>query len=356
MSLLLSETELLGPEESFPQPWTSLRLYLKAQGLEMSSTAPRQFRGGFGNLNYLVEIDGQPTVLRRPPEGPRPPGANDMAREHRILSRLWRAYSLVPCGLLLCEDVSVLGAPFQLIEFRPGIVIRERLPTGIKARRGTGASLSRMLVECLVTLHGIDPAAVDLDTLGRPEGFMGRTVEGWIKRGSVFVDLLDRQAFDETIAWLRKKVPPDMRATLIHSDFKLNNLILDPGTLEPRAIIDWDMGTRGDPLWDLAVMLSYWAEPGDPDFMHRMRQMPTIELNFWRRAEVLDAYARLSGRDIADFTFYRALSVFRSAFIFLQLFDRYRRDPEPNARFATFDRLGSEMLEFSFEIAMNRAL
>src|SRR5204862_7803830 len=124
-----------------------------------------------------------------------------------------------------------------------------------------------------------------------------------------------------TIAWLQRRVPEEATPSLLHSDFKLDNMIHEPGTLTPVAVIDWDMGTRGDPLWDLAVLLSYWAEPGDPPCMHRVRQMPTAQPGFWRRHEVLAAYLRLSCRAVGDVTFYRVLSVFRSAIVFLQLYD-----------------------------------
>jgi aminoglycoside phosphotransferase (APT) family kinase protein len=162
------------------------------------------------------------------------------------------------------------------------------------------------------------------------------------------------RAFAETAAWLRRQVPADAPPSLIHSDFKLDNLILDGATLDPVAVIDWDMGTRGDPLWDLAVLLSYWAEPGDPECMHRLRQMPTLGPGFMRRCEIIDAYCRLSDRAVDDFTFYRVLAVFRSAIVFLQLFDRWRRDPGPNIRCAGFGSLGRDLLDYAVEIARGR--
>ncbi len=126
-------------------------------------------------------------------------------------------------------------------------------------------------------------------------------------------------------------------------------------TFAPVAIIDWDMGTRGDPLWDLAVLLSYWAEPGDRDCIHRLRQMPTAQPGFWRRAEVLEAYRRSSGRAIDDFPFYRVLSLFRLSIVFRQLFERYRRNPQANRRCAQFDRLATGLLDYALDTARGRA-
>jgi aminoglycoside phosphotransferase (APT) family kinase protein len=354
--MISAATDGLRPAgETQAQDWAALARHLAGNGMRLGAAAPRQFAGGFGNLNYLVEIDGQRAVLRRPPAGPLPPGANDMAREHRILSVLWQAYPLAPRGLHFCADAAVLGAPFQLIEYRPGIVIREKLPEALAGRREIGAALSARLVEALAALHAVDAAAVGLETLGRPAGFLARTLEGWATRGGPVADLAEPRAFGETLAWLRARVPPEGRPTLLHSDFKLDNMILAPESLAPVAVIDWDMGTRGDPLWDLAVLLSYWTEPGDPSCMQRLQQMPTAEPGFWSRTQALEAYARDTGRAMDDFRFYRVLSVFRSAIVFLQLFDRYRREPGPNRRFATFDALGREMLDFAFEIARDRA-
>src|SRR5215467_1223424 len=149
---------LLGPEfqpaaQSEPQDWAALARWLTRAGATLGSAPGRQFAGGFGNLNYLIEIDGGPAVLRRPPSGPLPPGANDMAREHRILSSLWRAYPLAPRSLFFCAEPSVLGAPFQIIEYRPGVVIRDMLPSGMAGCPEIGAALSRQLVESLAALH-----------------------------------------------------------------------------------------------------------------------------------------------------------------------------------------------------------
>jgi aminoglycoside phosphotransferase (APT) family kinase protein len=340
--------------QTVPQDWTRLRDHLASHGMELGMAEPRQFAGGFGNLNYLIEVDGGPAVLRRPPAGPLPAGASDMAREHRILSSLWRAYPLAPRALHFCADPAVLGAPFQVIEHRAGIVVGGTLPPDLAGRPEIGGTLSRRLVESLAALHAVDPGAVGLGALGRPANFPRRTLEGWARRGAAIADPADRCLLAETVAWLARRVPADARPALLHSDFKLDNMILDPATLAPVAVIDWDMGTRGDPLWDLAVMLSYWAEPGDPDCLLRLGQMPTAEAGFPSREEVLAAYLRLTGRTAGDFTFYRVLSLLRSAVVFLQLFDRWRRDPAANQHCAGHGALGRGLLTYAFGVAQGR--
>jgi len=341
---------------SIPQDWAALARYLARRGFVLGPDPPRQFAGGYGNLNYLIEIDGEPAVLRRPPEGPLPYGGNDMAREYRILSSLWREYPLAPRAMFFCDEASVLGAPFQIIEYRPGMVIRDTLPPDLAGGPEVGTLLSRQLVESLAALHAVDPAQVGLETLGRPKDFLARTVDGWTARSAAVADLINPRALSEVLDWLRRRVPADAPPSLIHSDFKLDNLILAPETLAPVAVIDWDMGTRGDPLWDLAVMLSYWVEPDDPACLHRVRQMPAAQPGFWRRHEVLAAYLRLSSRALGDFTFYRVLSLFRSAVVFLQLYDRFRRSPgQQYMRCAEFDTLGRELIEYAFELIRGRA-
>jgi aminoglycoside phosphotransferase (APT) family kinase protein len=278
-----------------------------------------------------------------------------MAREYHILSSLWPRYPLAPRAMFFCDEASVLGAPFQIIEYRPGLVIRDTLPPDLAGRPEVGRLLSRQLVESLAALHAVDPAQVGLETLGRPAGFLARTVNGWAARSVAVADLINPLALSEVVEWLRRRVPADAPHSLIHSDFKLDNMILGLETLAPVAVIDWDMGTRGDPLWDLAVMLSYWAEPEDPACLHRVQQMPTAQPGFWRRNEVLAAYLRLSRRTVGDFTFYRVLSLFRSAVVFLQLYGRFRRSPGQNMRCAEFDTLGRDLLDHAFDIIRGRA-
>ena len=352
-TLLAAEFKSAG--QSVPQDWAALARWLARSGAELGPTPGRQFAGGFGNLNYLIEIDGKPAVLRRPPGGPLPLGANDMGREYHILSVLWHPYPLAPRALFFCAQPGVLGAPFQIIEYRAGLVIRDELPPSFAGRPDIGETLSRHMVESLAALHAVDPTQIGLTTLGRPVGFLGRTLDGWLRRGAALGELIDPGTFTEIAAWLRCRVPVDASPTLIHSDFKLDNMILNQATLAPVAVIDWDMGTRGDPLWDFAVLLSYWAEPEDPDCMHRMRQMPTMQAGFWSRRQVLEAYHRLSGRAVDDFTYYRVMSLLRSAIVFLQLFDRYRRHSAGNMHCAGFGSLGRELLEYALEVARGRA-
>lgn len=343
-------------DDQVAQDWGGLAAHLHRAGHHFdTSAAPRQFSGGFGNLNYRISLDGAPAVLRRPPPGPLPPGANDMLREGRILRGLEGHFPLAPRCLHLCDDSDVLGAPFLIMEYRPGIVIGGDLPAPHGGRVETGAALSTMLSEVLSTLHAVDPAAAGLEKLGRPEGFLERTAKGWATRAEIAWEGTAPTPVAEILDWLERNPAREGKAVLLHNDFKLDNLILDPDTLAPRALIDWDLGTRGDPLWDLAVLLTYWTEPDDPPAMLNLGQMPTTEPGFPKRAEIIGRYARQSGHAIGDIRQYRAVAQFRLAVVFRQIFRRFRDSGENNPRALTFDILADGLLDFTMDVIAGRA-
>jgi aminoglycoside phosphotransferase (APT) family kinase protein len=342
--------------DAVPQDWTALAAHLAGHGHRLElDPMPRQFAGGFGNLNYLIRFDGDWAVLRRPPPGPLPPGANDMARENRVIGGLSPVLPLVPKSLYFCADEAVLGRPFLIMDYRPGIVIRGTVPSRYAAIDGVGERIADMLVDFLAALHAVDPAAAGLADLGRPEGFLDRAVAGWAKRITVATDGTPPAVAGELVDWLRGRSVAAQTPTLLHNDFKLDNVILDADSLDPVAVVDWDMGSRGDPLFDLATLLSYWVEAGDPPAMHEVRQMPTAAPGFPGRAAVAEAYARRTGRDLSDFRFYRVLAGFKLGVVFIQLHARFRRGETDDPRFEGFGRMGEGLLVFAHDIAQGRA-
>ena len=343
----------LDPAIAAAQDWGRLKAHLAGHGLALSlDEAPRQFSGGFGNLNYRIVIDGTPAVLRRPPAGPLPPGGNDMGREYRVLSRLWRKFPLAPRALHFSDDAQILGAPFFIMEYRPGLVVRGTLPAELV---GLGIPISRMLVETLAAFHAVTPESVELGDLGRPDGFLERAVEGWLKRAAAATDDAPPAVVGAIGDWLRANRVPDPAPTLLHNDFKLDNVILDPkAPTRPIAVLDWDQCTRGDPLFDLATLLSYWVEADDPPELLEFGQMPTASPGFWSRREVLDAYAKASGRDVSAFAFHRVLCQFKLGVVLLQLAARYRRGITKDPRFAPLGRIAQGVLDFTHELAAGR--
>jgi aminoglycoside phosphotransferase (APT) family kinase protein len=347
---------LRSQEDSVKLDWPAVRAYLARHGMRLDDDPPpRQFAGGLANLNYLIYLDGKPAVLRRPPMGELPAGAYDMAREHRILSRLPDALAFVPRSFHLCDDPSVCGQRFQVLEYRPGLVIRETISPMLAARPELGERLSTVLLETIAAIHAVDTAAIGLDDLGRPDGFLARAVSGWVKRGSAAKEDGTETLHQDIASWLERNIVPGGKPGLLHNDFKLNNMILNPQDLSPVAVVDWDQGTRGDPLFDFATLLSYWIHADDPRAMHDMKQMPAVEAGLCPRAEAVAAYAKLTGRDVSNILFHRVITMYKLSVIFLQLGLRYRSGATTEPRYAPLTAIGTGILEFTHEIAQGRA-
>ncbi len=324
------------PEEAFDAQRLQRCLEGRLKGAVTTPTV-RQFGGGKANLTYLLHYPGHEYVLRRPPLGPVAPSAHDMHREYRVLSVLHRAFRPAPRAFLYCEDPAVIGAPFFVMERRRGIVVRETMPDAFAADPRAGQKISRALIETLVEFHAVDYASLGLDDLGKPEGFIERQVEGWTRRWlEAAAEPLSEM--DACSAWLSENLPPASDSSLVHNDFKLDNLMVQPG--DPGrvvAVFDWDMCTLGDPLSDLGALLAYWSEPADSAQLRAMAMMPSE--GFWNRSQLLELYERLSGRDLRHARFYHCLGLFRLAVIIAQIYFRFRRGQTSDPRFAAFGQL-----------------
>ena len=295
-----------------------------------------QFGGGHANLTYMITIGADEWVLRRPPLGPVAPGAHDMKREHRVLSGLYEAFPLAPRSFLLCEDHSIIGADFQIMERRRGMAIRAEMPVGYEDIPDLRRRIGEMLIDTLVELHQVDPATVGLAGLGHPEGFLQRQLDGWSKRWHAAKDK-DLKSVDSLVKRLQRDLPESQAATLIHNDYKLDNMLLDPSDpAKPTALLDWDMCTRGDPLGDLGLLLNYWAEPGDDPACHSVSAMPTWSGGFPTREEAVERYARLSGLDLSGWRWYHAFGIFKMVVVIQQIYIRYLRGQTADPRFAGF--------------------
>ncbi len=341
----MSETIKVREGEGFDAGSVESVLREKIDGLPDGELEVEQFPSGASNLTYLLRIGDWEGVLRRPPLGPIPPKAHDMGRESGILSKLNAAYPLAPKPYFFTDDESVIGAPFYVMEKRTGVVLDDSFPEGARPDEELCRGVSRTLVDTLVKLHAVDPEEAGLGELGRPEGFLERQTKGWISR-------YDKAKTDEIeevgplTDWLANNVPDSPPPTVIHNDYKLNNLVLNPDDLtEARAVLDWEMTTVGDPLFDLAVSLSYWVEPGDPDDLKAVMPTVTSTPGFMTRREIIDRYAEQSGRDLSEMHWYVVFGYFKLAGILQQIFARWKNGQTSDERFATFgDRVRTLIL------------
>ncbi len=294
----------------------------------------KQFPGGYSNLTYSIQAGNHEYVLRRPPFGANIKSAHDMEREFTVLTKLQEAgFSKVPDAVHLCLDESVMGVKFYLMTLVKGVILRNRLPKDISISEKTFKSLSKATIDQLAQLHQIDTHSSGLDALGKPNGYVQRQVEGWIKRYSNS-QTDDITSMNEVAAWMQKNIPASSRTSFIHNDFKYDNLVLNPNDLtDIIAILDWEMATVGDPLMDLGTTLAYWAEASDPDALKpfNLTWMPG---NFTRK-EVVEYYQQQSGTLIDNIVFYYAFGAFKVGVICQQIYYRYKQGLTKDPRFAS---------------------
>jgi aminoglycoside phosphotransferase (APT) family kinase protein len=294
----------------------------------------QQFPGGHSNLTYLVTAGGRELVLRRPPFGSTVKAAHDMGREFRVLSALAPVFPRVPRVVAFCEDASVLGAPFYLMERARGLILRSRAPKGVALPPETVARLCAAFVEMLVELHGLDYAAAGLAGFGNPEGYAARQVAGWTKR---YRDAQTGEVgeMEAVASWLAGHVPPAQGASLLHNDYKHDNLVLDPAHPDRIvAVLDWEMSTLGDPLMDFGTTLAYWVEEGDRDELKAIAFGPTRLPGSYTRRQLVDRYAERSGRAVHDLDFYYCFGLFKIAVVVQQIYYRFRQGLTRDPRFA----------------------
>jgi len=288
-----------------------------------------QFPGGHSNLTYLVRSGDTEWVLRRPPFGTIAPKAHDMAREYRILAALHPVFPEAPAVYRLCEDVSVIGAVFFLMERRRGYILREAIPDGL----GSGPEeISRLFTECLARLHGIALAG-GLETLGKPDGFVDRQVKGWAERWRR-AQTSEVPLMDEVIGWLSGRMPESGAPAVVHNDYKLDNVMVAPGRIA--AVLDWEMTTIGDPLVDLGMTLSYWCWVNRPEVRTAGVPALTLEPGWYGRTDFIERYAGLTGRDVSRISYYEVLGVFKLAVIVQQIYLRFHLGQTTDARFRDF--------------------
>jgi aminoglycoside phosphotransferase (APT) family kinase protein len=335
----------------------ALELFLRRQfPAAGGSLHIEQFPGGHSNLTYLLRLGGREFVLRRPPFGSKVKTAHDMSREYRVLSRLHAVYPPAPEVLLYCDDQSVLGAPFYLMERVRGVIIRRSPPDGLPFPPEIARRLSENFIDHLARLHSLDYAAIGLGDLGKPQGYMERQVRGWMERyqGS---KTEEQAEIAPLAAWFSERMPATTGATLIHNDYKYDNVVLDPADVTKIiGVLDWEMSTLGDPLSDLGTTLAYWVDPQDPPALQKIRWCPSTSAGSLTRAELAEHYARASSRDVSDVVFYLAFARFKVAVIVQQIYYRYRQGLTKDPRFAAMGEVVKTLLAAALHSAETSSL
>ncbi len=308
-------------------------------GAELPEGTPevRQFSGGASNLTYLLRFPGRDLILRRAPRGTKARGAHDMGREFRIQSALEPVFPYVAPMVGFCDDESVIGAEFYVMDRIDGMIPRAEMPPGVELSPDQARGMCLAMVDVLAELHAIDPAKAGLESIGKGAGYVRRQVEGWSTRmRNAMTD--DAPDFEEVMTWLAERQPDDVATCVIHNDFKMDNLVFDRD--DPTRIVgvlDWEMATLGDPLMDLGGNLAYWVEAGDTEFEH-FRRVPTHLPGMLTRQEFVEAYCERTGLRVTpeEWSFYEVFGYFRSAVIAQQIYYRFFHGQTSNEVFALF--------------------
>ncbi len=314
----------------------ALTAYLQQSDLPcMPPIRVQQYPRGFSNLTFRVsDAAGHSWVLRTPPPRHNIPTAHDVGREYRILSGLQHAYEAIPVPLLSCTDERVLGRPFYLMEHVPGTILRTDMEVPARPDPTTMARIGQAFIRNLVQLHAVDLATAQLTQLGWPEGYVERQLQGWHGRYQAACTE-DAPPVTPIVRWLEEQRPVSGRATLIHNDYKYDNVILDPATpWRIRAVLDWEMATVGDPLMDLGSCLAYWIDPTDPPLMHTLRHSPTFLPGNPARTDIVEQYARESQRNLTNIVFYFVFGHLKLATILQQLYLRWVQGHTAEPRYA----------------------
>ncbi|PRY90412.1 phosphotransferase family protein [Mongoliibacter ruber] len=293
----------------------------------------KQFKGGYSNLTYLIQTPNKEYVLRRPPLGLKISKAHDMAREYMVLESLQKAaYSKVPPPVHCCSDDKVIGAPFFIMEKVNGLILRNKIPEGMRLDEKFFAELSRNTLDGMLELHQLELKNSGLSELGRPEGFVERQVVGWSER--YFKSKTDEISDMEKVSeWLLVNMPKDEAVGFIHNDYKYDNLVLSgPENPEIKAVLDWEMATVGHPLMDLGTSLAYWCEDKDDDLLKMFNL--TYPSGNMKRSEVISYYESKSTLSLDNMVFYYAFGLFKVGVIAQQIYKRYTLGYADDPRFA----------------------
>lgn len=346
-SLSVPSSELVDPER--------LAAWLDSSGIAVGGTlVVERITTGHSNEVFLVERAGLQFVLRRPPRTPLSPTAHDMAREYRVLTALVERGSRVPvpAPIALCTDAEVLGAPFYLMDKLDGVVVREALPPEMAHDATSGTELANALIDLLAGIHDFDWKIGGLDGFGRPDGYLDRQVPRWLGQLERYKTRSIPEV-EEAAAWLAAHTPAMQEPTLIHGDYKLDNVMFAHGLpVGPLAVLDWEQATIGDPLVDLGWLLGLWLDPGETVSLFGGANLALLGHDpVPTRQDLAQRYAMVTGRDLTHIDFYCVLGLFKLACVMEGSYSRFKAGTSDDAMFALLEAgvpaLALRALEFT---------
>ncbi|MGI8642234.1 MAG: phosphotransferase family protein [Pyrinomonadaceae bacterium] len=341
------DTQEIRPGEELNE--AKLEAFLRENlGTKTDKITVEQFPAGSSNLTYLVKFGEQEFVLRRPPFGNQVKSAHDMSREFNVLSKLSSIYKPAPKPILYCADENIIGSEFYLMERRKGLIIRGKSPAKLENSPELQREVCESFIANLATLHGLDYKKAGLGELGKPEGYAKRQVEGWTKR--YFNAKTDEHfELEKSIEWLNENIPESNNASLVHNDYKFDNVMLNPENLtEIIAVLDWELTTIGEPLMDLGTTLGYWMAKENGAELLNMPFNPRVLMENISRRELVEIYSEKSGRDVSNILFYYVFGTFKIAVIAQQIYFRYAKGFTKDKRFATFNMFVNSLGKIAF--------
>lgn len=296
----------------------------------------KQFRGGASNLTYQLDFENASYILRTAPAGTKAKGAHDMGREYNIMKQLKPVYPYVPDMIAFCNDESIIGRDFYVMEKLVGIIPRANMPRGLELTPVETKQLCLNVIDKLIELHQVDIQATGLNALGKGTGYAQRQIDGWTERYKK-VPTWNVPKCNYVMDWLKANVPTAERSCLIHNDYRLDNVVLDANNpMKVIGVLDWEMATIGDPLMDLGNSLAYWVQADDDFFMKMIRRQPTHLPGMLTRKQVVQYYCDKMNIQVKDFTFYEVYGLFRLAVIVQQIYYRYHHKQTTNPAFKNF--------------------
>ena len=322
---------------------TSLKKYLSKELNINSSIEILQFPSGFSNLTYLLKADDNRLVLRRPPHGANVKSGHDMSREFKVLSKLKDHFNKVPNPVIFCDDKSVIGDEFYLMEKVEGVIFRGSHLKSNFPKQNLISDLVSSFIETFSEIHSLNYMEIGLNHFGKPQGYSQRQVQGWIRRYNN-VKTNNFKEIEKTIDWLSNNLPSSPKPCLIHNDFKFDNLMFEiTKKIKINAVLDWEMSTIGDPLMDLGTSLGYWIHESDPDIIKKMNFNITHIKGMPSRQELVHMYGEVSGRSVKNILFYFVFGLFKIAGIIQQIYFRYKKGLTNDVRFSELNK-GVELL------------